>query len=786
MRGSVRNLTAIFVVVASGSALAQNQTNIEDDIVVIGRAPVLGLGIDQDKIPANVRVFGGDRMRRGGSSNFLGTLEEGAGSLALAHAQNNPFQPNITYRGFEASPLNGVAQGMAVYVNGVRFNQPFGDTVNWDLLPDIAVERMNLEGTNAVFGLNALGGSLSLQMKDGFTHEGLELEMLGGMLGRVRGSFQFGMNANGYSFYIGGSGLTEDGWRDHSPSDLRQIYADVGWRSERGEVHFNFTGADNDLTGNGTTPIELLQVRRAAVFTHPDNTRNKYYKFALSGTYNVTDDTLVQFTSYYGDFTQNTLNGDAAEAEGCEGNDDDLCLEDGDPLTDVDGNAISNFVTDSPYLAFEDLFEGAEFDEGGPYAFVNRTSTKTDSFGASLQLTSSREFFERNNHFVAGASVDRGETHFRASTEVAALTLDRGFAGPTVLIDMAGGPIAPVNLKTTNTYYGVYFSNIFDVTPDLSLTISGRYNSAKTILRDQIGTALNGDHSYDRFNPGVGLTYKVSPSMTAYARYSETNRVPTPAELSCADENAPCNLANFFVSDPPLNQVISKSTEFGLRGRFNAGAESRVNWNIGFFNNDNDDDIIFVPSDIVGRAFFQNAGETRRRGIEAGLEYQTRNFSAFVDYAYVGATFRSSLSLNSPGNPAANGDGNISVVSGNHLPGVAAHTVKFGAGYDITPSWTIAFDGRAASGQYLFGDESNSTPKVPGYVILNANTKYTLTEHFEVFAMVQNLFDTKYETFGTFSETEEVPLLEAPNAANPRAFSAAPPIAVYGGVRFRF
>ncbi len=786
MRAPFRLSVGILLAFTSGNAFAQGEIEADEEILVIGTAPVLGLGVDRDKIPANVRVFGGEDMRRGGGSNFLRTLDEGAGGLSLMHAQNNPFQPSITYRGFEASPLNGVAQGMAVYVNGARFNQPFGDTISWDLLPDIAVDRMNLEGTNAVFGLNALGGSLSLQMKTGFSYEGLELEMLGGMFGRVRGSFQYGVNNGKYSAYVGGSGLTEDGWRDYSPSDLRQIYADVGWRGERGEAHLNFSAADNDLTGNGTSPLELLQVRRAAVFTHPDNTRNEYYKIGFTGTYTVADEAVAQLIAYYGDFTQNTLNGDAAEVEGCEDDEDFLCLEDGDVLTDINGDRISNFVTDSPYEEFEDLFEDAEFDEGGPYAFANRTATKTQSYGASLQFTSTRDIAGRGNHFVLGANVDRGETRFRASSEVAALTLDRGFASPTVLIDIAGGPITPVHLKTTNTYYGVYASNIFDVTPDLSLTLSGRFNSAKTKLRDQIGTALNGDHAYDRFNPGVGLTYKITPSVTAYARYSEANRVPTPAELSCADENAPCSLANFFVSDPPLNQVVSRSIETGLRGHFVAGTDGRVQWNVGIFNNDNDNDIIFVPSDIVGRAFFRNAGDTRRRGIEVGAEYQTERFTAFVDYAYVEATFRSNLSINSPSNPAANPDGNISVMPGNRLPGVAPHSIKFGAGYDVTSAWTVAFDARVASGQYLFGDESNSTPKVPGYAVVNANTRYQLTDYIQVFAMIQNLLDTKYETFGTFSETEEVPLLEAPNASNPRAFSAAPPIALYGGVRVRF
>ena len=764
----------------SSSALAQGAAGEADEgILVIGTSPLLGLGVNADKVPANVRAFSaGDR-------GFLNTLEGGAGSLTLSHAQNNPFQPNIVYRGFEASPLNGVAQGMAVYVNGSRFNQPFGDTVNWDLIPDIAVSRMNLEGANAVFGLNALGGSLSMQMKDGFTYDGLGAEIEGGSFGRVQGALQYGINTGPYALYVAGSGLTEDGWRDFSPSDLRQFYGDVGWRGARGEVHFNITAADNDLTGNGISPVELLNVRREAVFTNPDNTQNEYYKFAVSGSYFAADDIVVQINAHYSDFVQKTLNGDAADAGGCEDDEDFLCLEDGDALIDSNGDQIPNFVTDGPYADFADEFEDAEFDEGGPYAFINRTSTKTDSYGVSLQLTSSRAIAEHENHFVAGASVDRGDSVFRASTEIATLSLDRGFEGPAVLIDMPGGPITPVHLNTTNTYYGVYASNIFDVTPDLSLTLSGRFNSAKTVLRDQIGTALNGEHSYDRFNPGVGLTYRISPQITAYARYTETNRVPTPAELSCADENAPCTLANFFIADPPLNQVVSHSTEFGVRGRM-AAMGGRIEWNLGLFNTDNDDDIILVPSSVVGRAYFRNADGTRRRGVEAGIQFNAERVSVFADYAYVDATFRSTLMIGSPNNPAADDDGNIAVVPGDRLPGVAPHTVKFGAEFDVLPNWSVGAHVRTASGQYMFGDEGNDTPKVPGYTVVNADTDYRITDGIQLFARIDNLFDSKYETLGAFSETDEVPLLEVPNADNPRAFSPAPPFAIYGGLRLRF
>jgi iron complex outermembrane receptor protein len=50
-------------------------------------------------------------------------------------------------------------------------------------------------------------------------------------------------------------------------------------------------------------------------------------------------------------------------------------------------------------------------------------------------------------------------------------------------------------------------------------------------LQDQLGTSLNGSETFDRFNPIIGGTYKITPELTAYASYSEANRAPTPLEL---------------------------------------------------------------------------------------------------------------------------------------------------------------------------------------------------------------------------------------------------------------
>jgi iron complex outermembrane receptor protein len=261
--------TASFAMaVLPATALAQAPVALPE-IEVVGTTPVPGAEVPREKIPAMTHVLTPEDVRINEVPDVVTALEGRIGGVTLNNAQGNPFQPNLTYRGFEASPLAGNPQGLAVYVNGARFNQPFGDTVNWDLIPSIAVHRMVLEGSNPAFGLNALGGSLSVELKNGFTYQGTELEVLGGSFGRIMGSAQFGKQVDNVGVYVAATGLREDGWRDFSPSKLRQFFGDIGWRGSSGEVHVNLLAADNDLVGNGTVPVELLAVNRSAVSPIP-------------------------------------------------------------------------------------------------------------------------------------------------------------------------------------------------------------------------------------------------------------------------------------------------------------------------------------------------------------------------------------------------------------------------------------------------------------------------------------------------------------------------------------
>ncbi len=159
-------------------------------VTVIGATPLLGSGIDRDKVPAASTILDAQQISRNGPADALGALQEQVGAINLNSASGNPQQPTLLYHGFAAGALQGTEQGLAVYLNGVRFNQAFGDTVDWDLIPDIAINRVNVEGSNPAFGLNALGGAINVQLKDGFVYHGGEATLYGGSFGQIGGQIQ--------------------------------------------------------------------------------------------------------------------------------------------------------------------------------------------------------------------------------------------------------------------------------------------------------------------------------------------------------------------------------------------------------------------------------------------------------------------------------------------------------------------------------------------------------------------------------------------------------------------
>jgi iron complex outermembrane receptor protein len=792
MRRSIGHITAVILVLIRPAAAAQTAppdpnpqalpTITLPTVEVIGTTPLPGTGIDRDKVPANVQSLTSSDLAREGSASLINSLTDQTGSVNVSATLDDPFQPDILFRGFTASPVLGTPQGMAVYQNGVRINEAFGDTVNWDLIPDIAIDRVDIVSSNPVYGLNALGGAVIVSMKNGFSHQGFTGEGSGGSFGQRGGVFEYGQQTGAFAAYVAGRFFDASGWRQFSSDQVRQLYADIGLRGKRGVLDINFTGATNVLLGEGTTPEQELAVDRTLVFTSPQTNSNQLEFLTLNGLYQATGTLSIQANAYGRNFHQTVANGNTTNDIACASG-DLLCQSDGlTPLVTPGGGSIPDLSRGGSVPIGENDFE----------------TIHGVGVGGALQATDTAALFGHENHIVFGASIDHAIVDFQTSAELGVINpalqvLPSGFFVDTP--ENTDFNAVPISLRATNVYYGVFLTDTFNLTPALAITASGRYNLAQVTLADRLGSSLTGSTQYSRFNPAIGGTYKIAARVTGYAGYAEGSRAPTASEIECSNPTSPCLLPSSLSSDPPnLKQVVSHTYEAGLRGSFKAPLviPGRFSWNVGFFRTNLTDDIYGVATSISA-GFFENIGSTRRQGIETNLSYKADHWSVYATYDFVDATFQSALTLPSSHNPLADANGNISVVPGDRLPGIPQHQFKVGANYRLTGRWTVGGVVIGDSDEYLRGDESNQNPTLPGYVVVNLHSTYAVTKHLEAFASVQNLFDAHYATFAQFGDPTGIGAPGIPAGAvtngpgvDNRFVGPAPPISVYAGVHVRF
>jgi iron complex outermembrane receptor protein len=757
--------TAVLFSMATGTAAAEEPNGGAVDmkaVEVVGESPLTVTGVPVSKIPSPVQSVSSEDLDRKQSISLPDYMRRYLGSVTVNDVQNNPFQPDVQFRGFTASPLLGLPQGLAVYVNGIRFNEPFGDTVNWDLIPEGAIDRMNLHsGSNPVYGLNSLGGAISMKTKTGFSAPGHNLEVYGGSWDRHSEEISSGWNDGTFGYFVDLRSFEEAGWRDFSPTDVKQGFGTFSWQGERSNLDLTLAGNDNNLFGNGAIPAQLARLDRNAIFTHPDRTDTNLFLASLNGSTWLTDRLELSANAYFRQNRIRTFNGDDTDFEECEdeANEGLLCEEEGgeeEVAVDVNGQPIRA----------SDAVESA----------TNNTSrTNQQSYGGSLQLAWEEDFLGMHNRLVGGGSYDEGHVNFGSDTELATLTPSRGTVGSGIFVDESR-----VRVRSDVAHHGVYLSDSLSVTDQLTLTAAGRWNLSHIDLHDRYGTDLNGSHRFERFNPSGGLTYEFLPELSAYGSYSESNRAPTPVELTCADPEDPCKLPNAFVADPPLKQVTAKTWEAGLRGKFSRVLDGKVNWNFGLFQTENLDDIIFISSGrLTSQGYFDNVGKTRRRGIELGLNGEFERVRLGLNYTLLEATFRTPFLANSPNNPSAE-DGVIQVEKGDNIPGLPKHMVKLYADVVVYEGVSVGADLIYNSGQYFRGDEANLNRPTAEYAVFNLRAEYRYDEHFALFGRLDNLFDERYETFGLYGEADEV---LGDRFTDPRFIGVGAPRAGWVGVK---
>jgi outer membrane receptor protein involved in Fe transport len=670
-------------------------------VEVVGTTPLPGLGTPTRDVPANVQIYTSKDLAGQRQTNVTDYLEQNPTGIATNAAQGNPFQPDISFRGFSASPLLGTPQGVSIFQDGVRVNEPFGDVVNWDLIPQSAIASIQLiPGSNPAFGLNTLGGAVAVYTKSGAQYPGGGVEVSGGSFGRKNAEFEYGGSSGVLDYFATGEYYDDDGWADHNPSTVKQFFGKVGWQNETSDLDLSFTGADNTLQGTQTLPLSFFDDIRQA-YTFPDQNENRLAFVMAKGSHFLNDNALLGGNLYYRKYKT---------------------------------NSVSSNVND-------------DFEDDGIQATNDASDIDQDGYGGGVQLVLTSQPGGHKNQLTLGATADLADARFTQNSQDAEFTADRAAVG---IDDFE----LQTDADTNSRYFGAFIADTFNLSSRWTLTASGRYNHARIRIDDRTGEAplLNGENTFSRFNPAVGVNFNPTPQLTAYASYNEGARAPTAVELTCADPNAPCKLPNDFLADPPLDEVISKTFEVGARGL--VGTMWR--WSAAAYRTRLENDIEFISSGAgaTNAGFFANVGTTRRQGVELGLEAHANPVSVSVRYTFLDATFRTPFEESSPANSAADDEGVIDVAPGKRIPANPRHVFKVRADWAVMPNLFIGANVLTSAGAYARGDENNQdvNGQVPGYTLVNLDGRLLVSKRFEVFARVNNVFDRRYSNFGVVGE----------------------------------
>jgi iron complex outermembrane recepter protein len=743
-------------------------------VLVTGRrriqvGPVPGLELSRDQVPAHLQSAGKDDLRQSRALNIGDFMNSQMQGVSINDYAGNPFQLDVNFRGFTASPQVGTPQGLSVFFDGVRVNEPFGDVVNWDLIPMNALERFDLfPGSNPLFGLNTLGGALALRSKSGFSAPGVEADLSRGSFGRREVRVSVGQHDEDLGAFVALTHFEEDGWRDHSPSRVTQAFGRLDWHGERGSVTTSLMAADNTLIGNGLLPLTLYETRPNSVFSAPDQAHNTVVQLGLSGQYDIDDWRNLTAQTYWRRSRRGGLNGDIYEGFDDFDIEHDAITDPTDPRIPIPRNGANDAFGDGPGVI-----------QGTPNGLLTRTGLSQTVTGLALQFNSNT----RPHAFMVGASLDRARTSYSMSQRLGLLSPTREVLGAPQAIDgqyyAASHDIVGNDFAGRSTTVSLFASDSWTVWPGLSLSAAARFNrswvdnrlavrasSANVALHElRTGSAplqgyLQGQtiteeaFRYTSLNPSLGVNWQALPRVHVFGNLSQGARAPSVVELGCAFDATPvlrnpdnpalgktarslvgpgCNLPTTLSGDPYLPQIRSLSGELGARGTLGSGWE----WNLSAFRTDLKDDLYFVGVGD-GRSYFDTIGRTRRQGAEMGLKGRIGAWQLGANYSYTVATFESEFYTLSQRNSSADFDQNsrsgddrylegqtglptpgatlnrgygtyrmIHVMPGAEMPGIPRHGLNLQLRWQATAALQLGLVLQARSGVFVRGNENN-------------------------------------------------------------------------------
>ena len=720
------NITSsVLLIFASSGPAAANEVRatIEaelPEVHVIATSPVGGTAIPLSKFAGNVQTINHSELPNN-AQNIADVLNQSIGSININDTQGNPYNVDLNYRGFTSSPVLGTPQGISVFLDGMRINEPFGDTVAWDLVPQIAIANATLiPGSNPVYGLNTLGGAVALNTKSGFSFPGTNAKVTLGSYQRRSIDAEQGGHGENTDYYVAASLYDDKGWALYNPSQVRQFFSKFGFQDNQRDIDFSIAFNDNDLHGNQSVPVSMLSNAKQG-YTHSDYTKTQNLTLNLKGSLELDEEHSIAGNVYYRYINRDILN------------------------SNLNGDGSSPQLTCTP---------------GTDCIAANLLAASTQNIlGSNLQWSNTQKLWGKSQVFTAGLNAEYGHTSFGNNGQYAVLDSNNGLVG-------VGSYLSQASVKSTNTRMGLFATDTLDATERMAVTMSARYDYAAIKLsgtscandEDLCGfnpgsdtlTDVSGNHSYTRLNPSIGATYKLTPETTGFANYAEGFRTPSAIELACADPTAPCSgIPNAFGADPALKAVISKTFEFGMRG--NIGDE--LSWRAAVFQTQLNNDILF---NMIGttQGYFSNVGQTLRRGIELGFQGKKNAFDYAVNGSWISATFETPFAIANTANSSSSTDAK----AGDHIPGIPSLILKTHFGYAFTPETHVSLTTLTQSSQYARGDENNldANGKVPGFTTLKLDASHKLDKTFEMFGGIINLLDARYAGYGVVANNNLV------------------------------
>ncbi|WP_184420460.1 TonB-dependent receptor [Xanthomonas euvesicatoria] len=712
------------------------------DRIEVTATPIPGTTIDAAQLPYMVQSASNAELSRGRSNNLSDLLQRRFVGVDGNDVQGSAFQNDLTFHGFRASALPGASQGVSVYLDGVRFNEPFADIVSWDMLPEAAISAVTLmPGSNPLFGPNTLGGAVVLSTASGLTAPGLQGEASIGSGARKRLDASYGIaGADGWHGFVALTGFDENGWRAASEGRLGTVFGKVGKQGEHTDWSLSLLHGRSRLIGNGLLPDTrytdegpepgLYRADRRSVYTSPDLTRNRNTLLSVQLDHRFDADTALHALAYSKMGRRDTVNGDI-------GQDYEEFVEECASGYATDGSAL-DADCDVARTDADTLHTGA----------LNTTQMRQHAQGIALNLS-----MQWGAHaLTAGATFDRGHVRYRQFARDGWVQPDR-----SVIADPATDRAFFSGVRGSTQTLGVFLADTWALDDATHLTAAVRWNHV--VVGNVLSTADDGDRPRERFvyakaNPSLGLTRRLASAVTLYGSVAQNSRAPTAIELGCADPTQPCRLPTGLQADPRLEQIISRTYELGARWTPSANRNATLS----VYRADNRDDILFLRAPDTQLGYFDNVGRTRYQGVDAALHLRSGDWQWSAGYSYLDATYRSDGQLLS-------GERVIALRPGLRIAALPRHNLKLGMEWQ-RDALTLGVGVRAVSGRVASGNEDGQVDNAEegqaaserldigtaGYALADLQARWTINARVSLFARIDNVFDRRYATYAAVAE----------------------------------